>query len=144
MFDRCALAADGVASMSGAPPNREASPLAGRQILIVEDEMILALDLSDMVGAFGCTSAMAARIEKALALIEAHTFDAAILDMNLGGEQVYPVADQLDRRGIPYVIATGYGAEGVFVAYRNHPILAKPYSRRDVEAALIEVLTYRR
>lgn len=127
--------------MSSDPQIGTASPLAGRRILIVEDEMILALDLSDIVGAFGCTSAMAARIGKALSLIEAHTFDAAILDLNLGGEPVYPVADQLSRRGIPYVFATGYGAEGVLAAYRSNPILAKPYSRLDVETALIKALT---
>lgn len=116
-------------------------PLAGRHILIVEDEMILALDLSDLIGALGCTSVMAARLAKAMQLIETQKFDAGILDLNLGGEPVYPVADELDRRGVPFVIATGYGADGVLPAYRNHPILSKPYSRRDVEAALIKAMT---
>ena len=126
--------------MSGVTPNGLASPLAGRHILIVEDEMILALDLSDMVRGFGCTSAMAARIAKAVPLIATQAFDVGILDLNLAGEPVYPVADELDRRGIPFIIATGYGADGVLPAYRNHPILAKPYSPRDVEAALLRAL----
>jgi CheY-like chemotaxis protein len=115
-------------------------PLSGRHILIVEDEMILALDLSDIVGSFGCTSAVAGRIGKALPLIEMQVFDAAILDLNLAGEPVYPVADELGRRGIAYVIATGYGAEGVLAAYRSRPILTKPYSRHEVEAALRQAL----
>ncbi|NOT40010.1 MAG: response regulator [Alphaproteobacteria bacterium] len=123
--------------MSGVPAME---PLNGRHILIVEDEMILALDLSDIIASFGCTSAVAGRIGKALPLIEAQAFDVAILDLNLAGEPVYPVADDLGRRGIPYVIATGYGAEGVLPSYRKHPILAKPYSRLEVEAALKQAL----
>ncbi len=126
--------------MSGGPSVSVVLPLRGRHILIVEDEMILALDLSDIVAAFGCTSVVAGRIGKALPLIGAHTFDAGILDLNLAGEPVYPVADELGLRKIPYVIATGYGPEGVLPAYRNHPILAKPYSRQDVETALIQAL----
>lgn len=126
--------------MSGDPSVSVAAPLSGRHLLIVEDEMILALDLSDIVEAFGCTFVVAGRIGKALPLIETQVLDAAILDLNLAGEPVYPVADELSRRGIPYVIATGYGADGVLPAYRSHPILAKPYSRREVEAALIQAL----
>jgi CheY-like chemotaxis protein len=126
--------------MSERPPV-SALPFAGRHILIVEDEMILALDLGDMVKDFGCTSAMVSRVGKAVPLIAAQSFDVAILDLNLAGEPVYPVADELIRRGIPFVFATGYGADGVLPAYRKHPILAKPYSRREVEAALRQVLT---
>ncbi len=126
--------------MSGATPNGPSSLLAGRHILIVEDEMILALDLSDMVRTFGCTSTMVARIGKAVPLIATQAFDVGILDLNLAGEPVYPVADELRRRGIPFIIATGYGADGVLPAYRNHPILAKPYTPRDVEAALLRAL----
>jgi CheY-like chemotaxis protein len=118
--------------------------LNGRHILIVEDEMILALDLSDIVGTFGCTSVVAGRIGKALPLIDAQAFDAAILDLNLAGEPVYPVADELGRRGIPYVIATGYGVDGVLASYRSHPILAKPYSRREVETALMTALALKK
>lgn len=117
-----------------------ASPLAGRHILIVEDEMILALDLEEMMKEFGCTAAVVSRIGKAVPLIAAQTFDAAILDLNLAGEPSFPVADELIRRGIPFVFATGYGPDGVLPAYRSHPVLAKPYSRRDVEAALLRAL----
>jgi CheY-like chemotaxis protein len=127
--------------VSGVATGTPVRPLAGLHILIVEDEMILALDLSDIVSALGCTSAMVARIGKGLQLIETQRFAAAVIDLNLGGEPVYPVADELDRRGIPYVIATGYGAGGVLAAYHDHPILSKPYSRRDVETALRKAIT---
>jgi len=126
--------------MSDAASNRPASPLAGRHILIVEDEMILALDLSDIVETFGCTSIMVARVGKAVPLAATQAFDAGILDLNLAGEAVYPVADELGRRGIPFILATGYGADGVAAAYRHRPILSKPYSRREVEAALLQAL----
>ena len=116
------------------------SLLAGRHVLIVEDEMILALDLVDIVKDFGCTSTMVSRVGKAVPLIATQSFDVAILDLNLAGEQVFPVADELIRRSIPFVFATGYGADGVLPAYRNHPVLAKPYSRREVEAALLKAL----
>ena len=102
--------------------------------------MILALDLVDIVNDFGCTSTMVSRLGKAVDIIATQTFDVAILDLNLAGEPVFPVADELIRRGIPFVFATGYGADGVLPAYRNHPILAKPYSRREVNAALLQAL----
>ncbi len=121
-------------------PTVSPSPLAGRHILIVEDEMILALDLEDIVKVFGCTSAMASRIGKAVSLLATQAFDAAILDLNVAGEPVYLVADELIRRSIPFVFATGYGVGGVAPAYRNHPILTKPFSRHQVEIALLQAL----
>jgi CheY-like chemotaxis protein len=144
MFDRSVSAAGGDAHMSGASSISPARPLVGCHILIVEDEMILALDLSDIVGSFGCTCVVAGRIGKALQLIETQVFDAGILDLNLAGEPVYPVADALGRREIPYVIATGYGAEGVLPAYRSQPILAKPYTRHDVETALTTAIALKK
>ena len=132
-------AACGNAHLSDHPPV-SASPLAGRHILIVEDEMILALDLEDIIKDFGCTSAMVSRVGRAIPLIATQAFGAAILDLNLAGEQVYPVADELIRRSIPFVFATGYGVDGVDPAYRSHPVLAKPYSRHQVEAALLQAL----
>jgi CheY-like chemotaxis protein len=114
--------------------------MAGRHILIVEDEMILALDLSDIVETLGCTSVLASRVAKAVPLAAKEAFDVAILDLNLAGEPVYPVADELGRRGIPFVLATGYDIDGIVPAHRNRPILAKPYSHREVEAALLKAL----
>jgi len=119
---------------------RPPSALSGRHILIVEDEMLIALALADMVTDLGCTSVLAARIGKAIALVAAQAFDAAILDMNLGGEAGYPIAEALAQRGIPFVIATGYGAEGIESDYRDRPMLPKPYLAVHVEAALLKAL----
>lgn len=139
MLDRRVVAGDGHSQMSDVSPG-PVSLLAGQHILIVEDEMVVALDLGDIVENLGCTSVMAARIGKAVALVATQAFDVAILDLNLAGEAVYPVADELSRRGIPFVIASGYRAEGIAAAYRDRPILAKPYAPRDVEAALLRAL----
>jgi CheY-like chemotaxis protein len=114
--------------------------LSGRHILIVEDEMLIAFALADIVAALGCTSVLAARIGKAITLVTSQPFDAAILDMNLGGEAGYPIADALAQRGIPFVIATGYGAEGIEADYRDRPMLSKPYLAAQVEAALLTAL----
>jgi CheY-like chemotaxis protein len=121
-------------------PKRPKSKLAGLHLLIAEDEMLIALSLADMVAAFGCTSVIAARVGKAVALAAIQRFDAAILDMNLAGEPGYPIADALSRRGIPFIIATGYGAGGLVMPYRDWPILAKPYSPEQVETALLTAL----
>lgn len=116
------------------------SALTGRHILIVEDEMIVALDLSDVVERLGCTAAVVGRVGKALEAAATQRFDAAILDLNLAGEPVYPVADALRRRETPFVIASGYSADGIEPAYRDGPRIVKPYSARDVEAALLLAL----
>jgi CheY-like chemotaxis protein len=116
------------------------SALAGRHVLIVEDEMIVALDLSDLVERLGCTSTLAGRVSKAVQLVASERFDVAILDLNLAGEPVYPVADALRRCATPFVIASGYGAEGIEAAYREGPLLGKPYSSREIEAALLGAL----
>jgi CheY-like chemotaxis protein len=114
--------------------------LSGRHILIIEDEMLIALALADMVSALGCTHVLVARYGKALALATTEAFDAAILDMNLHGEAGYPIAEALNRRGIPFVIATGYGLDGIEPAFRDRPMLPKPYLAEHVEAALQKAL----
>jgi CheY-like chemotaxis protein len=116
------------------------SALAGRHVLIVEDEMIVALDLTDVVERLGCTVAVAGRVSKAVELAVSQRFDVAILDLNLAGEAVYPVADQLRRCQTPFIISSGYGANGIEAAYREGPLLGKPYSPLEVEAALLRAL----
>jgi CheY-like chemotaxis protein len=140
MLDRRIAAVTGHAHMTGVSP-RSALPLAGRHILVVEDEMIIALDLSDAINEMGGTTTMVAHLAKAATLAATQTFDAAILDLNLAGEAVYPVADHLIRRGIPFVIASGYDADGIAAAYRDRPLLAKPYARQDIEAMLLMALS---
>lgn len=110
------------------------------RILIVEDEMLIALGLIDMVEALGAVPVAASRAAKALDLLAVERFDAAIVDMNLANEPADPVLDALSARGVPFVITTGYGAEAIAEKYRNRPRLAKPYMPEHVEVALLSVL----
>jgi hypothetical protein len=63
---------------------------------------------------------------------------AAILDVNLGGELVYPVADVLAARGVPFVFATGYGAESIEEQFRHIPVLEKPIEREKIERLFVD------
>ena len=100
----------------------------GMRILVVEDEALVALQLEDMLYELGCTViGPASRVGQALELLGVQPVDAAILDLNVAGELVYPVAEILDAKGIPFIFATGYGASGVDDTYRGHPVLQKPF-----------------
>ena len=113
--------------------------LAGKRILIVEDEPILAMALEDMLADLGCeVVGPVSRLQPALLLAGEAAVDAAILDINLHGEHSHPVADLLRARAIPILFATGYGStctEG----YEDVPVLPKPY-RPDRLLALLERL----
>lgn len=83
--------------------------LAGRRVLVVEDEMMVLFMIEDILADLGCKAvSTAATVDQALALIEAQTFDVAMLDSNLNGTRSYPVADALDARGVPFFFSTGY------------------------------------
>lgn len=113
--------------------------LSGRRILVVEDEMLVLIMIEDILDDAGCTSVTAAAtVERALALIEAQSFDIAMLDMNLGGSNTYAVADALAARGVPFVYSTGYSGHDTRVGYRERPILKKPFKDRE----LVEMLTH--
>jgi CheY-like chemotaxis protein len=118
--------------------------LAGRRILVVEDEMMILANLEMALDEMGCTSiSAAATIAEALALLDAKGFDAAMLDVNLHGEKSYAVADALARRGIPFVFSTGYGDHGDRADFADRPVLRKPYLRRDLVAALVALVAPR-
>lgn len=111
--------------------------LAGRRLLIVEDEMLVLMLIEDMVEDLGCTSfETAATVEQALDLIRTHDFDAAMLDMNLNGDRTHAVADALAAKGVPFFFATGYAGRDMLDGYRHRPILTKPYQPYQLEATL--------
>ena len=108
-----------------------------RRILIVEDEMLIALNLEDMLVELGHTVvATATRITEALKLAAESTIDLAILDVNLSGTPSFPVADVLRSRAIPFLFATGYGSQGLTESYRNEIVLGKPYGVRELQSAI--------
>ena len=107
------------------------------RILIVEDEMLVAMNIEDMLIELGHEVAgIASRLEPALALVRDSGFDAAMLDVNLAGERSFPVADLLIARGIPFLFATGYGPEGIDARYRDQPVLQKPFRAGELLAAI--------
>jgi CheY-like chemotaxis protein len=102
--------------------------LAGRRILVVEDEMLVAMLVEDLLLELGCqVVGPASSVSGALALAANERLDGAILDVNLGTELAYPVADALKRAGVPFVFVTGYGQRGLTDAYEGHPTLGKPF-----------------
>jgi two-component sensor histidine kinase/CheY-like chemotaxis protein len=113
-----------------APPKS----LPGRRIMIVEDEALVAMMLEDELGRLGLSIVATCRnVSEALGTIDRASPEAAILDVNLGGEFVYPVADRLLELGIPFVFVTGYGRENVDRRYAFVHILEKPIARHVLE-----------
>jgi CheY-like chemotaxis protein len=102
--------------------------LRGIRVLVVEDEEMIALALEDMLTDIGCEIVGPAFcLADAIRLASASSMDGGILDINLAGEKVYPVADILSARKIPFVFVTGYGVAGVRDSDRDKPVLQKPY-----------------
>lgn len=114
------------------------SLLKGRRILVVEDEALVAMLVEDALLDAGATVlGPAATVAEALALLEREAPpDAAVLDLNLAGETSTPVADALAARGLPFVIATGYGASGLPPGHADVPVLAKPYDPDELTRVL--------
>jgi CheY-like chemotaxis protein len=118
--------------------------LAGVRVLVVEDEMMVAMLLEDMLSDIGCTPVGPARtVKSALKLIEQAGFDIAILDLNLSGDETYPIADVLAARAIPFAFASGYVSSGLRQEYRRIPFLQKPFQQRELAQILAAVLSGR-
>ena len=116
------------------PPDQRA---ARRRALLVEDESLIAMLLEDMLAELGYeVVGPVARLDKAVELAQREVIDVAILDVNLNGMEVYPVAAALAARGVPFVFSTGYGNSGLHAPYGDRPTLQKPFRRRDLCAAL--------
>ncbi|WP_426000418.1 response regulator [Caulobacter sp. DWR1-3-2b1] len=101
------------------------------RILVVEDEYLLAEVLTDALTELGAeVVGPVGQLAQALALIETTPIDGAVLDINLRGEMVFPLADVLTTLGVPYVFATGYERENIPALYKDIPILSKPVDVR--------------
>lgn len=117
--------------------------LTGRSILLVEDELLVALLVEDLLKEAGAEIlGPAPRVAAALQLIaDAERIDLALLDVNLAGAWVWPVAEELRRRSVPYLLLTGYGAGIVDAGHMDAGVLTKPVSERDLLAAVAGVLS---
>ena len=117
-------------------------PLTGRRVLVVEDESLVAMLLETILEDMGCTPVgPAGTIEDGLALVaDPAPLDAALLDVNVAGRQVFPVADALKARGVPFVFSTGYGESGLPDEWRGHPTVQKPFTEATIRDALMRAL----
>jgi two-component sensor histidine kinase/ActR/RegA family two-component response regulator len=112
-----------------------------KRVLLVEDEAIVGMMMRDILLEHGlfvigpCCS-----LREAMSSAATAEFDCAILDLNLGGEAVYPVAAMLSERGIPFAFVTGYGRESIEDRYKSIPILQKPIVREGLEEYLRQML----
>ena len=121
-------------------------PSAGRgrvhgHVLLLEDEAVIAMDLSDMLEDMGAERVhICFTVAEALAVLESHPIRLALLDINLGTETSLPVAQYCEARGVRHVLATGYGREGgAPEGFPETPLLLKPFGVQELHAALAEV-----
>lgn len=113
--------------------------LTGKKILLVEDEFLIAELASEMIADLGgSVVGPAPNLDEALALVRSSAFDVALLDVNLNGQRCEPVADALMAKGLPFVVATGYGANGW--PRNDAPTLGKPYTREELGLGLVRAL----
>jgi CheY-like chemotaxis protein len=114
--------------------------LAGLRVLVVEDEMMVSMLIEDMLSDLGCTViGPAARLDEAMELAARGGIDCAVLDVNLGGQPIFPLADYLRQQGAPFAFATGYGDAGLREVDRGSPVLQKPFREGDLARVLGEL-----
>jgi len=107
------------------------------RILVVEDEALILALIEDMLDEIGCTVAgSASTVQQALQKSSGTDFDVAILDVNLGGTAVFPVAEAMRARGTPVIFTTGAGVESLPSSWQASPILKKPYQLADLVVGL--------
>lgn len=118
-----------------------ADPLQGLRVLVVEDETLVAMLIEEYLADLGCVVALSARrVSRALEGLKDLEVDAAVLDVNVAGESVSPVAEVLAQRNVPFIFASGYGAKGVEASWEGRPVIQKPFAERELRAGLLACL----
>lgn len=116
--------------------------LAGRCILVVEDEMLILMMIEEMLADLGCETVItASSVDQALAKINAHAFDIAMLDSNLNGHSSDPIAEALAARSVPFFFATGQKRGGTGSGYPDRPVLMKPFNFESLDASFRQMLS---
>lgn len=132
--------------MTATEPADLGGPLSGIRVLLVEDETLVAMLLEDMIADLGgAVVDSASRVGRALDVLRERdgAIDLVVLDVNLGGEEAFPVAAALAERGVPFAFSTGYGSAGLPEAWRSRPTLQKPFTQAQVESVLRQALESR-
>jgi CheY-like chemotaxis protein len=114
--------------------------LTAPRVLVVEDEMTVAMLIEDMVGELAYeVAAVVPRLEDAMRLLDSDSFDLAMLDVHLNGKTVFPFAAALEERDIPFLFATAYGPRGIPEEFRDRVVLQKPFGPVELRRALMEL-----
>lgn len=115
--------------------------LQGLRVLVVEDETLVAMLVEDYLTEIGCTvTASVRRTDKALEVIASKELDAAVLDVNVAGTDVSPVAEALSEQNIPFIFASGYGGNGIQARWADRPIIQKPFTSSELKHALARAM----
>ena len=116
----------------------EGSALEGRRVLIAEDNLFAAMELEKALVDLGCEPVgPVAQLDQALRLAQRENLDGALLDVDLRGELVFAVAEELERRRVPVIFASGYDTDDMFPArFVQHPRLRKPFGEDEIRRAL--------
>lgn len=116
--------------------------IEGRRVLIVEDESLVAMLLETILEDMGCAPVgPASTVEEGVRLVQTEAeLSCALLDVNVAGTTVFPVADALKARGVPFVFSTGYGEGGLPDEWRGHPTIQKPFTEATVREALFTAM----
>jgi CheY-like chemotaxis protein len=120
--------------------------LQGRRVLVIEDESLVAMLLETILDDMGC-AVVGPESNIDDGLISATTepsLDAALLDVNVAGREVFPVAEALKARGVPFVFSTGYGEAGLPEHWRGNPTIQKPFTEGAIRDALMKALNISR
>jgi DNA-binding response OmpR family regulator len=117
----------------------DSTDLKGARVLVLEDETLVSMMVEDMLGDLGCEIVGPfARLDAALDYMKGDNLalDIALLDVNLGSERSFPLAEILKARGVPIVFTTGYDEAGVPVEWRDRPALRKPFMMAEMATIL--------
>ncbi len=119
---------------------------SGRRVLIVEDESLVAMLLETILADLGCdVVGPESNIEDGLNIASGTApLDAALLDVNVAGQEIFPVAEALKARGVPFVFSTGYGEAGLPEHWRGNPTVQKPFTEGAIRDALMAALNMQR
>lgn len=114
---------------------------AGRRILLVEDSPVVAPFTADLLEELGCSVVgPAPNMAAARELIESEEFDAAIMDIHMRGERVFPLCEALEARRVPFILTSGYADWQIPDKWKDRPRLQKPYTIEEVRQALAKLL----
>jgi len=115
----------------------QSAPPRSPRILVVEDQMLVALEIASLLEDIGCEPVgPVGHVQTAMLAVTKERLDAALLDVDLAGESVEPIADFLRRGGIPFALVTGYARDRLPVRLREYPYVAKPFTFAEVTAAV--------